>query len=258
VSHLESLLQSTRARVAAAKQKSSEGTLEQRIAGAREVRPFSAALSAKPISFIAEIKRASPSAGDLNANLNAAAAADAYARGGAAALSVLTEPHAFRGTLEDLEAASGAGLPVLRKDFIVDPFQLFESRAAGADAVLLIARVLGTGLGELMAGAAALGMDALVEVYDDADLEIAEQAGASLLGVNHRDLDTFEVDPDRTRKLAARIPEGVTLVALSGVKSRAEVSMLEAAGADAILVGESLVTSQDPVGKLRELRGVER
>lgn len=255
MSYLESLLESTRARIAAAKQKSSEGTLEQRIAAAPAVRPFAATLSGDSTSIIAEIKRASPSAGDLNAGLIAAELGADYARGGAAALSVLTEPGSFRGTLGDLEDAAGVGLPVLRKDFIVDPFQLFESRAAGADAVLLIVRAVGGAVGELLTGATALGMDSLVEVHDEDDLDIALTAGATLIGVNHRDLETFEVDSDRTAQLAVKLPEGTTLVALSGVKSRAEVEMLEAAGADAVLVGESLVTAADPVAKLRELRG---
>jgi len=181
--------------------------------------------------------------------------AAAYADGGAAALSVLTEPERFLGSLDDLEAALGAGLPVLRKDFILDDWQLLESRAAGADAVLLIVRALGGDLGGFLDATAALGMAALVEVHDAGELALAAEAGATLVGVNHRDLATFEVDPDRTAKLAALTPEGTTLVALSGVSTRAEVEELEGAGADAVLVGEALVTAQDPAAKVRELLG---
>jgi indole-3-glycerol phosphate synthase len=144
----------------------------------------------------------------------------------------------------------------LRKDFVVDPRQLYEARAWGADAVLLIVRINGDEFGTLLKATASLGMDALVEVYDEADLERAVGAGATLIGVNHRDLETFEVDPERTRKLAALVPDGTTLVALSGVSTRADVEGLEEAGADAVLVGESLVVADDPVAKLRELRGV--
>jgi indole-3-glycerol phosphate synthase len=157
--------------------------------------------------------------------------------------------------MEDLAAARGPGLPVLRKDFLLEEFQMFESRALGADAVLVIVRILKDGLDRLVATARALGMDALVEVHDERDLDRALDAGASLIGVNHRDLETFEVDPERTAKLAPRVPEGCTVVALSGVGSRAEVEELAGAGASAVLVGESLVTASDPVAKLRELLG---
>src|SRR5918997_7136073 len=145
-----------------------------------------------------------------------------------------------------MHAALEAGVPVLRKDFVVDPWQVMESRAAGADAILLIVRVVGEGLAELLSASRALGMDALVEVHHEDELEDALGAGATLIGVNHRDLTTFEVDPERTAKLAPLVPHECTVVALSGVSTRAEVEELEAAGASAVLVGESLVTSADP------------
>ncbi len=253
MSYLQPLLDSTRKRVEETKSKLPPAALEQRLASVEEARGFAGSLQREGIAVIAEIKRASPAKGPLDLDLNAAEVARAYAAGGAAALSVLTEPVSFRGSMEDLEAARGAGLPVLRKDFILDPYQLLESRAAGADAVLLIVRALGEDLASLLRQAGALGLDALVEVHDEADLERALAAGATLVGVNHRDLETFEVIPDQTAKLAALVPAAVTLVALSGVSAREEVAALDAAGADAVLVGESLVTAPDPEGKLREL-----
>jgi len=255
MSYLSELIDSTRDRIGAAKATTSAGALEQRIAGGRPPLGFTASLGGSSISLIGEIKRASPTAGDLNRALSASGMAAAYADGGAAALSVLTEPERFLGSLDDLEAALGAGLPVLRKDFILDDWQLLESRAAGADAVLLIVRALGGDLGGFLDATAALGMAALVEVHDAGELALATEAGATLVGVNHRDLATFEVDPDRTAKLAALTPEGTTLVALSGVSTRAEVEELEGAGADAVLVGEALVTAPDPAAKVRELLG---
>ncbi|MFN2488756.1 MAG: indole-3-glycerol phosphate synthase TrpC [Actinomycetota bacterium] len=256
MSYLVEMLSSTRARVAEAKERRTTVVLEQRIAAQEAPRDLARALRGDGISVIAEIKRVSPARGPLNRDLDAAALARHYARGGAAAISVLTEPEYFDGSLEDLEAARPAGLPVLRKDFMIDEWQLLESRASGADAVLLIVRALEEeALARLFAGTRALGMEALVEVHDDAEVERAVATGAAIIGVNHRNLETFEVDDDRTAKLAGLIPSGHTLVGLSGVSSRAEVQRLEAAGASAVLVGESLVTAADPVAKLRELRG---
>ena len=163
--------------------------------------------------------------------------------------------HSVIGSMEDLNAAREAGLPVLRKDFIVDPFQIFEARAWGADAVLLIVRALGAEFPSLMRAVEALGMDALVEVFDDEDLDRALDAGATTIGINHRDLTTFEVDPERTQKLAPRIPEDHTIVAFSGVSRRAEVETLASAGAHAVLVGESVVTASDPAAKVADLAG---
>jgi indole-3-glycerol phosphate synthase len=256
MSYLNKLLDSTRARVAEAKERVTADALEQRIAAADEARPFRPALMGAEVAIIGEIKRASPSKGVFDANLSASAAAAAYARGGAAALSVLTEPEFFRGSLEDLSSAARAGLPILRKDFILDSFQVLESRAAGADALLLIVRALDDEeLGELMAASRSLGMDALVEVHDLEELTRALNAGADLVGINNRDLETFEVDEDRTAKLAGRIPDEVTLVSLSGVSTRADVVAQAEVGAHAVLVGEALVRSDDPASTLRELRG---
>jgi indole-3-glycerol phosphate synthase len=258
MSYLTDMLDSTRVRVDDLKAKVRADVLEQRIASVDDARPLTAALRQRgEVSIIAEIKRASPARGPLNLELNAEQTATAYARAGAAAISVLTEPDHFRGSLEDLQAAARAGLPVLRKDFVVDPFQVLESRAVGADAVLIIVKAVRDAVGSLLAAARAVGMEALVEVHDEAEVEVAFDAGAELIGVNHRNLDTFEVDPERTAKLAPLMPDGCTLVALSGVSTRAEVEELGAMGAHAVLVGETLVVAADPAAKLRALRGIE-
>lgn len=255
MSFLDDLVASAHARAAAGKETVSDDVLEQRLASVPPARSLEAALAVPGTALIAEIKRASPLKGPLDLDLDAGRLARTYAGAGASALSVLTEPEGFKGSLEDMEAALGAGVPVLRKDFVVDPWQVMESRAAGADALLLIARVVGRDLEPLLEAARALGMDALVEVHHEHELDDALGAGATLIGVNHRDLTTFEVDPERTAKLAPRAPHECTLVALSGVSTRAEVEELEAAGAAAVLVGEALVTAPDPAAKVRELLG---
>jgi indole-3-glycerol phosphate synthase len=253
---LDDLLAATRARLAAARAALPAEVLEQRLAAQEPPRGFAAALAGARPALIAEIKRASPLKGPLAPGLNAGELARAYASGGAAALSVLTIPDGFSGSLDDLGAARAAGLPVLRKDFTLDPYQLLEARAWGADAVLIVVRTVGDELAELIAGAAALGLDALVEVHDEGELGRALDAGAELIGVNQRDLASFEVDPGRALRLAPLVPEGVTLVALSGVSRRSEVEALAAAGVQAVLVGEALVTASDPAAELRALRGV--
>ena len=255
MSYLEPILNSTRRRVDELRSWAPDDALEQRVASIPGPRRFTEALAGPGTSIVAEIKRVSPAKGPLDEDLNAADLACAYAAGGAAALSVVTEPDHFKGSLEDLRAATSAGLPLLRKDFVVDELQVLESRAWGSDAVLLIVRALGEELGALVAAVEALGMEAMVEVHDEHELERALAAGANLIGVNHRNLETFEVDPERTLKLAPLVPEGCVLIALSGVSDRAGVEALEAAGARAVLVGESLVTAADPAAKLRELRG---
>lgn len=255
MSFLDDLVASTRARVAEARSKITEDALEQRVASIPAALDFAAALRRQGIALIAEIKRATPSQGALDLDLDAERLARSYERAGAAAISVLTEPTYFKGSLADLEAARAVSVPLLRKDFVLDPFQLLEARASGADCVLLIVRVVGDRLGDLLRQARALGMEALVEVFRDDELDLALAAGAAVVGVNHRDLETFEVDPQRTLKLAPSIPEEVTVVAASGVSTRAEVEELAAAGVHAVLVGQSLVTAPDPEAKLRELLG---
>lgn len=255
MSFLDDILTSTRARIAEAKSKLTEDALEQRIAGVAAALDLRTALLRERPSLIAEIKRATPSRGPLDLHLDATRLARSYEIGGAAAISVLTEPDYFKGSIEDLQAARVTALPVLRKDFILDPFQLLEARAAGADAVLLLVRILGRNLQPLVTATRALGMTPFVEVFHEDEVQSALEAGASVIGINHRDLESFEVDTRRTAKLAPLIPQDVVVVALSGVSTRQEVEELAAAGAHSVLVGESLVSAEDPVRKLRELRG---
>lgn len=229
-------------------------------AAARPPRDFVAALREPGVSLIAEVKRASPSAGPLRPGLDPAALAAEYAAANAAALSVLTDARYFQGSLDDLRAARAAvSLPVLRKDFVVSPYQVYGARAAGADAVLLIVAVLDDpALDALHRLAQALGMAALVEVHDEAELRRALAIGPRVVGVNNRDLHTFRVDLGTTARLRVRIPDEVLLVAESGVHSPADVARLAAIGADAMLVGEALVRAVCPGEVARELVGAGR
>jgi indole-3-glycerol phosphate synthase len=208
------------------------------------------------VKIIAEVKRASPSRGDLAAIPDPAALAALYETGGASAISVLTEERRFKGSLADLEAVRAAvSLPVLRKEFVADPYQVFEARAAGADLVLLIVAALDQSrLVELHDLIGQLGMTALVEAHTEEELSRAFDTGARLVGVNARNLSTFELDRDLFGRLADRYPSGVIRVAESAVKSAADVAHYRAAGADVVLVGEALVTS-DPVATLGEFLG---
>jgi indole-3-glycerol phosphate synthase len=208
-----------------------------------------------PIRLVAEIKRASPSKGSLCPDLDAVALAGRFEANGAAAISVLTDQRFFGGSLHDLRAVrQRVALPVLRKDFILDPYQVYEARAAGADAILLIAAALDDGqLERLQRLARGLGMAALVEVHDEAELERARAIGPSLVGVNSRDLRTFRVDLETAARLRPLVPADVVVVAESGVRTRADVGRLAAAGVDAILVGEALVRAPDVGRKVKEL-----
>ncbi|MCA1830125.1 MAG: indole-3-glycerol phosphate synthase TrpC [Actinobacteria bacterium] len=220
-------------------------------------RDFAAALAAPGMSLIAEVKRSSPSAGAINAAADPVAQARAYEAGGARAISVLTEPDHFGGSLDDLRAVRRvAGVPVLRKDFIVEPLQVWEARAAGADAVLLIVAALEqTGLVALYDLAESLGMAALVEVHDVTEMWRAREAGARIVGINTRNLATLEVDPDTVKQLRPLAPDGALVVGESGVKTREDVSSLEQIGCDAVLVGEALMRAADPAAKIRDLLG---
>ena len=210
------------------------------------------------INVIAECKRRSPSKGVLAAQYDPVAIARKYEEGGAAAISVLTEPTFFDGSLDHLRLVRAAvGLPILRKDFIVDEYQLFEARAAGADAILLIVAALEQGsLVRLQARAFELELAALVEVHDEAELKRAVDAGARIIGVNNRNLRTLSVDVEASYRLAAGLPSDVIGVSESGLKSREEVERLTAAGYRAFLVGERFMTDPDPAGALRQLMGV--
>jgi indole-3-glycerol phosphate synthase len=218
-------------------------------------RDFGAALRGDGVRLVAEMKRASPSMGWLCPRLDAAMMAVRYARGGAVAVSVLTERNRFKGDRADLTAARQATeLPVLCKDFILDDYQIYEARFWGADAVLLIASLLSVDeLGTLMGVADSLKMAALVEVHTEAEVEKALSAKASIVGINNRNLADFSVDLGTTLRLRPLIPAGVTVVSESGIRSRADISALRAAGVNAFLVGEALVTSPDPEARLEEL-----
>jgi len=214
------------------------------------------ALSGDGISLIAEVKRASPSRGDLNLDLDAVALAKTYARCGAAAISVLTEERYFKGSGSDLEAVKSAlpDVPVLRKDFILEPYQLFEARAWGADAVLLIVAILDNiALQHLVAESHRLGMQCLLEVHDEAELKRALKCDARLIGINNRNLDTLEVDINVTKRLRPHIPPGRIVVSESGIKGRDDIQKLKGWGVDAVLIGEALVTASDIPARIKEL-----
>ena len=218
-------------------------------------RPFAAALRAHAPAVIAELKRASPSKGLLTQNYHPAFQAHAYEEGGATCLSVLTDKSYFQGSLHDLEAARAAvTLPVLRKDFVVDRLQIFEAAAAGADAILLIAAVLDVGeLEQFRELAAGLQLDSLVEVHDQAELAKAIDSGADLIGVNNRNLDTFEVQLETSLRLSYLLPSHAVRVSESGITSRADIDLLSEAGFHAFLVGESLMRSSDGTAALKGL-----
>jgi len=220
-------------------------------------RGFAAALAAPAgtIRLIAEIKRRSPSRGLLRADFDPSRLARDMARAGASALSVLTDAASFGGSLDDLRCARGAAaIPVLRKDFVLDESQLAEARAAGADAALLIVRILTRRrLGELLAEAGALGLDALVETHDEAEVDAALEAGATIVGVNCRDLGTFRVDLGVSERLLRRIPADRLRVAESGIASADDVARVKASGANAILVGEALMTSGNVADAVKAL-----
>ena len=257
MSVLDRIVESTRETVERRRRDVPVSELESALAGRPEPRPFQEALTRPGISVIAEHKRRSPSAGVLREGASVSAIAKAYERGGAAALSVLTEGDFFGGSLDDLrEAREACHLPVLRKDFIVDRYQLYEAAAAGADAVLLIVAALRRrDLAELHEEARALDLDVLVEVHDDEELEKALEVDAAIIGINNRDLTDFTVDVDRTYELLSHVPTGKTVVSESGFHHRAEVEALERVGVDAVLVGEMLMRADDVEAAVRDLAG---
>jgi len=252
---LADILARKRAEVAASRGTAPLAALRARPLYAVPRRGFRAALAAHPApAVIAELKRQSPSRGRIRDDYDPAAIARGYAAAGATALSVLTDEPFFGGALEHLEAARAAcPLPCLRKDFLVDPYQVEEARGAGADCVLLIvAAVSDATARELMAAAEEAGLDVLVEVHDEAELERAAALGATLVGVNNRDLGTFTVSLATTERLAPRIPRGAILVAESGIRSAADVRRMVRVGARAVLVGEAFMERPDPGAALAE------
>ena len=257
MSVLSDILTSTRLELARRKRARPEAQLRELALGAADAqRSLRDVLDRPEIGVIAEFKRRSPSAGELREGARLTEIARAYERGGAAALSVLTEGPHFDGSLEDLRTARAAcELPLLRKDFIVDPYQLYEARGAGADAILLIVAALSRAeLEALRELARGLGLDALVEVHDLAELSVALEAGADLIGINNRDLRDFSVDVERTFEMLAAIPSQVTVVSESGIGDPEQLARLHEAGVAAALVGESLMRAPDPEEALRLLR----
>jgi indole-3-glycerol phosphate synthase len=259
---LERILQSTREELERRRRELPLQDLEYQafaIGGVGETSPrrFAAALREPGIGVIAEFKRRSPSAGTLHHAPDLHGLVRAYERGGASALSVLTEGRHFDGTLEDLRAARAVSeLPILRKDFILDEYQIYEAKVARADAVLLIVAALESEqLRALHERATTLGLDVLVEVHDRDELQMALKVEAELIGINNRDLRDFSVDVERTERLMGEIPAGVTVVSESGIAQAEQLSRLEDAGVAAVLVGEMLMRSVDPEAALRKLLG---
>jgi indole-3-glycerol phosphate synthase len=256
---LEEILSSTRRTLPALHAR--RGSFERDLQDSDRSPPsFRGALLQPRVAVIAELKRRSPSVGAIKEDLDPAERASLYATSGAAALSVLTDGPYFGGSMEDLRtAADNCSLPVLRKDFILDEVQLLEARAAGASAVLLIVRVLGTArLRPLLRFSAQLGLDALVEVHTRAEVDQALQCEADIVGINSRDLDTFTIDVEAAWKLLERIPGDRVAVAESGIAERKDVALAAAAGADAVLVGTALSASGSPGQLIHELSSVRR
>ena len=251
---LDDLLDGARRRVEQAQAVEPLDELRSRAKAVEPPPSFLQALQRTGVSVIAEVKRASPSKGDLAPGLVAAEQAEAYRSAGAAAVSVLTEPDRFKGSLEDLADVAALGVPALRKDFLVDPYQVWEARAAGASAVLLIVAALDDEtLASLLAEAETADLSALVEVHDEAELTRATAVGARIVGVNARDLRTFEVDRDAFARLRPSIPSGAIAIAESGIRGPDDVRAAGEQGADAVLVGESVVTADDPYAAVAAL-----
>jgi indole-3-glycerol phosphate synthase len=256
---LDELIDATRVRLAERKNERSLGELERLVEDAPRCLPFAEALSRPGTSVIAEHKRRSPSAGVIREGASLTDVVRAYERGGAAALSILTEHDHFGGSLEDLaEGRRVSDIPILRKDFTIDPYMVYEARAYGADAVLLVVGALELrDLGTLHGIARELEMDAIVEVHNEEELEAALDIDADVIGINNRDLEDFGVDLQVTFDLLTDVPAGITVVSESGIHTRADVEELEDAGVDAVLVGEALMRAPDPEAACRELARTE-
>jgi indole-3-glycerol phosphate synthase len=257
--YLDRIVTDKREELAAAKAATPASELESRVTDAPKVRSFIEALRAPALSLIAEVKKASPSKGLLRADFDPVDIAKRYAEGGASAISVLTDAKHFQGSLDHLARIRETlpdGPPLLRKDFVFDEYQVLEARAHGADAVLLIVAMLEHPLLEsLIDTVSTRGMTPLIEVHDEAEMERAAAAGAELIGINNRDLRTFEVDLATTERLRPLAPPDAVVVAESGIFTRDDMRRLEAIGVNAVLIGEALVTEQDPSAKVRELLG---
>ena len=231
--------------------------LEERIANRDAPRDFLRVISQERLQLIAEVKKASPSKGVLSPNLDPVALGRSYAECGAAAISVLTEVNYFQGSLEYMSVIKDkVDIPLLRKDFIFDEYQIYESAAFGADALLLVASILSQEqLSGLLQLSHRLGMDCLVEVHNETELEQAIQSQTKIIGINNRDLNTFEVDINTTRKLIPLVPVGTSVVSESGIKSREDIIAMMECGVNAVLIGEALVTAESVPDKIKELMG---
>jgi len=256
---LDDLVEATREAVGRRKRERSIAELEREAGAQPEGRPFAEALARPGTSLIAEHKRRSPSAGTIREGVRCAEVVRAYERGGAAAVSVLTEEAHFGGSLADLrEARAATELPVLRKDFTIDPYQLYEAKAAGADAVLLVVGSMDAReLAALYREARELDLDAIVEVAGEDELDVALEVDADVLGINNRNLADFSVDIQRTFDLLADVPAGKVVVSESGIRTRDQIEELEGVGVDAVLIGETLMRSPDPEAAVRELTRFE-
>jgi indole-3-glycerol phosphate synthase len=252
---LDELVGATREAVHRRKRERPLAELEREAGSQPEGRPFAEALARPGTSLIAEHKRRSPSAGTIREGLSCADVVSAYERGGAAALSVLTEEAHFGGSLADLrEARAASELPVLRKDFTIDTYQLYEAKAAGADAVLLVVGAMSQDeLAALYREAHALDLDAIVEIHDEEELDAALEVDADVLGINNRNLEDFSVDIQRTFDLLHDVPAGKVVVSESGIQTRDQIDELEQVGVDAVLIGETLMRAPDPEEAVRQL-----
>ena len=255
---LDDIVAAKRSELAAVQRRTSLLKLEQMAQSQSPALDFAASLRGEDIRLIAEVKKASPSAGLIRADFNPREIAHIYADNGAAAISVLTETKYFKGSLDyvkDIRDALGERrVPLLRKDFIFDPYQVYEARAYGADSLLLIAAILTPAkLKKLLALSRDIGMEPMVEVHDEAEVKVALDSDARIIGINNRDLRTFKTDLTTTERLRPLIPEDRIVVSESGIKNRKDIARVGQWGVDAVLIGESLMASQDIAAKIREL-----
>ena len=253
---LDKIIETKKEEVAQLKKETTEAQLKKLIAGLGDCRDFRKALTTSDCNIIAEIKCASPSRGRLVADFDPVEIAHIYENNGAAAISVLTDEKYFSGHKDYLkQIRQNVKLPLLRKDFIIDPLQIYETRAIGADAILLIVHILREKLGEFIALSGAIGLHPLVEVHTEKELDLALSAGAEIIGINNRDLDTFVTDIGTSRRLKARIPANKIVIAESGIRERKDIELLLQNGVHAFLIGEHLVTAPDIGKKLRAFKG---
>lgn len=253
---LDKIIETKKTEVEQLKRQTTISILEKTIAQLEPCRNFRQAISGDTCAIIAEVKCASPSRGRFIVDFDPVRIAGVYEENGAAAISVLTDEKYFAGRKNYLtQIRQHVGLPILQKDFIIDPLQIYEARAIGADAVLLIVRVLMEKLAQFIAAAENVGLSALVEVHTKAELDLALAADAEIIGINNRNLDTFVTDIDTSRKLRAQIPEGKIVVAESGIMARADIEFLMQANIHAFLIGEALITAPDIGKKLRTFKG---